>query len=325
MKILYFTSPTPDNLEDGILHGLRSLFGPDCVDYPKKDVMYRNFTARDPQEMYGRLFTLWRTLDDIPVDRTDIDDKIRSNYFDWIIFGAFSRTQPFYRYYRPLLDYRNTILLDGNDLNDLSTAARSFLYFKRELEPKASYYYNYKMVPPLVYNRWKLHRNVLPIAFAIPKEKIIEGISAAEKSKPFPVHIVDTELAEHPELQGGRATGHIFTDERDYYNDLQRSRFGVTMKRGGWDCLRHYEIAANGAVVCFRNLTGKAPLCAPHGLDSSNCIPYTSADDLLRRIDTLRDEEYDALLRGGYAWIAQQTTEVRARELIDSAQRALGR
>jgi hypothetical protein len=323
MKILYFTSPTPDNLEDGILHGLRSIFGPDCIDYPKKDVMYRNFAARDPQEMYGRLFTIWRTLDDIQVDRTDIDEKIRSKYFDWIIFGAFTRTQPFYRYYRPLLEHRNTILLDGNDLNDLSTEARKFLYFKRELEPKASYYYNYKLIPPVVYNRRQLHRNVLPIAFAIPKEKITAGISLADKTKPFPVHIVDAELAEHPALQGGRATGHIFTDEQGYYHDLQSSRFGVTMKRGGWDCLRHYEIAANGAVICFRNLAAKKPFCAPHGLDASNAILYSSADDLLRRIDALQTDEYAALLEGGYRWIAEQTTEARALQMMEMARAAV--
>jgi len=40
------------------------------------------------------------------------------------------------------------------------------------------------------------------------------------------------------------------------------------MKRGGWDCLRHYEIAAAGAVPCVRQLEGKPSSCAPHGLQA---------------------------------------------------------
>jgi hypothetical protein len=319
MKILFLTSSNPDNLEDAILHGLRSIYGADCVDYPKKDPMYRNFSARPHTEMYGNLFTVWRTLDDIPVDRTDIEKRIRGGYFDLVIFGSIYRTQAFYRYYRPWLDKRRTILLDGEDLNHLSRTARDFLYFKRELQPKASYYYNYKLIPPVIYNRVALHPNVLPIAFAIPEEKITRGITRADKTRMFPSHIVDRELAEHPALQGERSTGFLFTEEKDYYANLRAARFGITMKRGGWDCLRHYEIAANGGVICFRDLDRKPKENAPHGLDAGNSINYSSADELLRRIEKLSDDEYDKLLRGGYEWIAQQTTEVRARDMIDRA------
>jgi hypothetical protein len=324
MKILYFTSPNPDNLEDACLHGLRMLFGPDCVDYPKKEVMYRNFSARPHTELYGNLFTVWRTLDDIPVDRTDIDRRIRSNYYDLVIFGSFYRTQPFLQYYHRWLDRKRTVLIDGEDLNHVALAARRFIYFKRELQPKASYYYNYKLLPPVIYNRYSLHRNVLPISFSIPKEKITFGVTRKDASRTFPSHVVDRELAEHPALQGERSTGHLFTEEAEYYADLRASKFGITMKRGGWDCLRHYEIPANGGVICFRDLDRKYPQCAPHGLDATNSINYHSADELLRRLDSLSDGEYDALLEGGYDWIARQTTDVRATEMIDAVRRMVG-
>jgi hypothetical protein len=319
MKILFVTSSNPDNLEDAILHGLRTVYGADCIDYPKKEVMYRNFSARPHTELYGNLFTLWRTLDDIPVDRTDVERRLKKGYYDLVIFGSIDRTQPFYRYYRQWLDRRTTILLDGEDLNRISPAARDFLYFKRELQPKASYYYNYKLIPPAIYNRRALYPNVLPIAFAIPEEKITYGITRDSKTRMFPSHVVDRELAEHPALQGERSTGFLFTEEEDYYADLRAARFGITMKRGGWDCLRHYEIAANGGVICFRDLDSKPKENAPHGLDAGNSINYSSANELLGRLDKLRDDQYDTLLRGGYEWIAQQTTEVRAREMIDRA------
>jgi hypothetical protein len=319
MKILFLTSSNPDNLEDAILHGLRTMYGADCIDYPKKEVMYRSFSARPHTELYGNLFTLWRTLDDIPVDRTDVERRVQLGYYDLVVFGSIYRTQAFFRHYHRWLDRRKTILIDGEDVVPIQLSAREFLYFKRELQPKVSYYYNYKLIPPVIYNRVALHRNVLTIAFAIPEEKITRGITRADKSRMFPSHVVDRELAEHPALQEKRSTGYLFTEEKDYYADLREARFGITMRRGGWDCLRHYEIAANGGVICFRDLDRKPKENAPHGLNAGNSINYSSADELLGRLDKLRDDEYDMLQRGGYTWIEQQTTEVRARDMIDRA------
>jgi hypothetical protein len=319
MKILFLTSSNPDNLEDAILHGLRTIYGADCVDYPKKEVMYRNFSAVPHTSLYGNLFTLWRTLDDLPVDRTDIERRLQRGYYDLVVFGSIYRTQAFYNHYRRWLDRRKTILLDGEDFIRIHLSARNFLYFKRELQPKASYYYNYKLIPPAIYNRVSLHPNLLPIAFAIPEEKITRGITRADKTRMFPSHVVDRELAGHPALEGERSSQYLFSEEKDYYADLQRARFGITIKRGGWDCLRHYEIAANGGVICFRDLDRKPKENAPHGLDAGNSINYSSADELLGRLETLRDDEYDMLLQRGYEWITQQTTEVRARDMIDRA------
>jgi hypothetical protein len=323
MKILFITSPNGDNLEDGILHGLRSLLGADCIDYPKKDVMYRNFAARPANELYGKLFTLWKTLDDIQVDRTDIDIRIKTQYFDWIIFGSFFRSQPFFEYYYRYLDSKKTIILDGEDLNNISTIARRFLYFKRELQPKAIYYYNFKLVPPILYNRIAVPSNVMPIAFSIPKEKINFGVTRNDKQKLFPLHIVDKELLTALKIPVS-SDQHLFETESQYYEDLRRSRFGITLKRCGWDCLRHYEIAANGAVICFRDLLQKPLLNAPHGLDSKNSINYSSVEELVNKLEKIGDNEYDELLRNSFDWISQQTTEIRARNMLDRAYRKIG-
>lgn len=324
MKIIFFTSPDPDNLQDAYLHGLRKLFGANLVDYPKKEVMYKGWNARPHTQMYGKLFTIWRTLDDIPVDRTDIDNRIWKGDYDLIIFGSIERTLPFYNFYLPYLNFKKTILLDGEDSRGFNPRyARKFLYFKRELQSKASYYYNYKLVPKFLYKRISLHRNVLPISFAIPKEKITEGVSLSSKTSLFPSHIVDSELREHDTVKAFAKntddTTHIFENEQEYYQNLQRAKFGITTKRGGWDCLRHYEIAANGAVICFRNLHEKEPLNAPHGLNETNCISYSSATELLTRIEKLSDEKYNALLSEGYKWILAQTSEVKAEDMLKRA------
>lgn len=77
MKILFITSSEADNLQDGLLHGFRSLFGEDCIDFPKKEIMYNTFPEAEAIHHYGRLFTVWRTLPDIHIDRTDIEQKIK--------------------------------------------------------------------------------------------------------------------------------------------------------------------------------------------------------------------------------------------------------
>lgn len=48
MKILFVTTRNPnkqgDYLELSILHGLRKVLGENCVDYPKKKIMYHDFS-----------------------------------------------------------------------------------------------------------------------------------------------------------------------------------------------------------------------------------------------------------------------------------------
>lgn len=39
---------------------------------------------------------------------------------------------------------------------------------------------------------------------------------------------------------------YIFENEEEYYNDYKKSLFAITRKKGGWDCMRHYEILACG-------------------------------------------------------------------------------
>ena len=139
------------------------------------------------------------------------------------------------------------------------------------------------------------------------------GTVPAEKRKEWPAHIVDPEVAERV----GGQTAYAFDDAAAYHDDLRGSRFGVTVKRAGWDALRHYEIAANGAVPCFRDLDRKPAGCAPHGLvDGANCISYRNADDLLARVARLDDSAYSALRDGALAWVRANTTVDRAREFL---------
>lgn len=79
-----------------------------------------------------------------------------------------------------------------------------------------------------------------PISFCIPEEKIINYI-------PHKTKILATCIPDKPET-------YIFNKEEDYYNDYQNSFFAITKKKAGWDCMRHYEILANGCIPLFENI-----------------------------------------------------------------------
>lgn len=86
-----------------------------------------------------------------------------------------------------------------------------------------------------------------PIEFAISETKFVSEIPAKDK--------------DFASIIPGDLKTYIYTEESDYYKDYQRSYFAITCKKGGWDCMRHYEILANG--------------CIPYFVDIDKCNPKT--------------------------------------------------
>lgn len=84
-------------------------------------------------------------------------------------------------------------------------------------------------------------RYIHPISFGIPEELIVKTISS--KRKPFAQVI-----------PGITSTYFHLFNESLYYIDLQQSLFALTYKKGGWDCLRHYEILAMGTLPLFLDI-----------------------------------------------------------------------
>ena len=52
----------------------------------------------------------------------------------------------------------------------------------------------------------------------------------------------------------GKMETYIYEQENKYYEMYQNSIFSLTYKKNGWDCLRHYEILANGSIPLFIKL-----------------------------------------------------------------------
>jgi len=76
-----------------------------------------------------------------------------------------------------------------------------------------------------------------PIQFSIPECKVVQEIPV--KTRDFSIVVPGA---------------YIYHVESDYYNDYQSSYFAITTRKGGWDCLRHYEILANGCIPYFIGL-----------------------------------------------------------------------
>jgi hypothetical protein len=79
-----------------------------------------------------------------------------------------------------------------------------------------------------------------PIGFSISEEKIVNSIPVKKK---ILSNLIPSDL-----------TTYIYNNETDYYNEYRQSMFAITTKKGGWDCMRHYEILANGCIPYFINI-----------------------------------------------------------------------
>jgi hypothetical protein len=82
--------------------------------------------------------------------------------------------------------------------------------------------------------------HLYPITFSIPACKIVKHV-------PNKTKII-------AQIVPGDTSTYGFSTEESYYKDYQDSVFGLTRCKGGWDCMRHYEILANGCIPKFEGL-----------------------------------------------------------------------
>jgi hypothetical protein len=230
MKILYITNYLDiarasggfinDYQNDLVFYGLRELFGDNVVDSTQILHLYKEYKDQIPkQNIWGEMTTVW-LIGDNNIDRNNIEEKIKDKYYDLIIYGAIKRCKHYYelvsKYYPP----NKILLIDGDDDSSLDPLHTKHLYFKRELQHK--------------------HSNLIPITFALPTNKLC----TPNKNK----------TQEYATCIPGQPETYIFKSEQPYYEDYQKSYYGVTMKKAGWDCMRHYEILGNYCMPYFIGL-----------------------------------------------------------------------
>jgi hypothetical protein len=330
-RVLYLHANGEDYLADSLLHGLRLVLGDDVVDVPRRDALYDDLPPAVRNGLYGRGFTLYGRLPGGAVDRSWPLARALAGDFDVVVIADIHRNWgPWIQLRAFLGELRaagvTVVALDGGDGPvmypygptwwrrmrpwPLPRAHGRAAFFKRELAPTTAWVRYLGLVPPRIALRI-LSRSVAPIGFSIPEEHLATG--AEPKTRLLATHVVDPEVAA---LVPGTHTAYAFDDEADYFADLRSSRFGITTKKAGWDCMRHYELAASGCVPCIRDLHLKPALSFPLGLDESNCVAYRDAAGLLERLDRIDGEEYERLRHGALAWARANTTRRRAHDLL---------
>jgi hypothetical protein len=230
MKILYITNHKliynqsggylNDYLNDLLFYGLTEMEGIEVVDSTPIIHLYKeNINAIPTQNLWGYGFNSTFLIDEDKVDRNNIEEKIENNFYDFIIYGSVKRCLDYYELVSKHYPNDKIILIDGDDFPQIHPLSSKHPYFKRE-----------------IYNS---NEKLIPIHFAIPQSKITKN--KLDKTQ------------EYGSIIPGQG-GYKFNNEFEYGEDYNKSYYGVTMKKAGWDCMRHYEILSNNCIPYFPDL-----------------------------------------------------------------------
>ena len=196
MKILYIKTEDPvispyyynNFLHDTLLIGLRNNFGNDVVDYPGAWYMYpkerEKKVGNSTEKFWGKLFTLYDSLEKYnSIDREDIKNKIKKNFFDFVVYGAIRGKNIFLE--EAFNSKSKIIFIDTSDDGILDRKkVNKGAYFKMEFTD--------------------LEKNVYPIHLAVPKKKIVKSINTSPKNILSP-------------LIPGMMKTYIYEKENEYY------------------------------------------------------------------------------------------------------------
>lgn len=128
---------------------------------------------------------------------------------------------------------------------------------------------------------------IFPISFSMPPEKIVASVPPKTR---FLAHIIPGDLSTY-----------IYDTEEDYYKGYQDSYFGITKKKAGWDCMRHYEILANGCIPLFYNIWN---------------IPQKTMTNFPRELITKTNELYIELANKPFEEADKQRLNMHIEELL---------
>lgn len=103
---------------------------------------------------------------------------------------------------------------------------------------------------------------VYPLTFCIPADRIVETMPKKTKWV--------------SDLIPGKLSTYVYTTQEDYYAEYRSSVFAITCKKGGWDCMRHYEILSQGCIPLFLDLDA----CPP---DTMTHFPKDLVKELMNR------------------------------------------
>ena len=118
-----------------------------------------------------------------------------------------------------------------SQLKDAGTSSTEIEYILKN--------HGYNIVKTLSANDWYFHIEYLfPLSYSIPL-KFVKNAKEIKKTRLF-----------SPLIPGDTKT-YIYKNEISYNKNYRESYFSFTFKKGGYDCLRHYEILANNSIPYY--------------------------------------------------------------------------
>lgn len=202
------------------------------------DFLFNDFNQKN--NLYGKGFTLYGKIDKSVKSKQKVkslDDLFNSiDEFDLIIFTSIHRnfkSKPVKTIFKNIIKLSkslNLITLDGEDFTQVDEfSAKNSKYYKRELINK------YKNIAS-------------PISFAFPDEKIIQTFNLTNKTQIL------------SPMDPRFKNSYKYSNEKEYFQQYNSSIFGITTKKAGWDCMRHYEILSAGTILFFPGIESKPSL-----------------------------------------------------------------
>ena len=257
-KILFINKA--DNLDylcDCLYHGLCSLDNLYVETLNDYWFMYKGNSDENLNDLYGKGFSISNRIDLSKkhlIDKDSAIKKINEHFYDYIIYGSIYRDSTFFDIVCSKYERDEIAIIDGDDANFHINKVSGGMYVKiREIYrflinpiklkksksmSKLGVYFKRELLP-------QYRKYFIPISFAIPEENIVRELP---QKKMF-------NAINYP----GRKETYIYKTDIEYNKGYQIAKFGITFRKGGWDCLRHYEILANACIPYFPDIK-KCPL-----------------------------------------------------------------
>lgn len=135
-KILFLSNiSVEDYMISSSLIGLKELLFDLVIDFPKINHIYKNYLG-NISHLYGFGFSYSRIIDDIPVDRTNIEQRIKNKEFELIIYSYIHKGLPFHNLVQKIYKSEKIIYICGEDTHKNHKCEFEYLsnLFLRELQ-----------------------------------------------------------------------------------------------------------------------------------------------------------------------------------------------
>jgi hypothetical protein len=332
VRIAFLANPVHDYLQDAVYHGLVSILGPgNVVDYPPLE----RYHSRAPA---GAIHPqLW--FDFPEPERAELPELVASA--DAVIVGSLrSGVRAAVGEVLAMTKRPPIALLDGeDDIFVLGAIKHVDAYFKREILrsrtagiPRELVRRGHRLLRKGVENRDPLadpicvaraaDRRLVPLPLAwigpLPERGAVEYDVAFLNGPTSPWRAVARTELERLRAEGARVRL-LEEGERlrwaEYLDVLRCSRIGVSVRGGGYDTYRYWEVPAAGALLVSEPL----PILIPRNFDDGTEAVFAPLGEMAARIRELLGGDTERVAAAGRRRLeAAHTAVARAQTVLDA-------